>query len=140
MMNIDMVEKIKEALEMINSESSAYYNKESGEIVWVFEYMDNDTELLDDIEYNPDKYISLPTQYDIDEYSIMSEFAYSCDNTEIVDELCLCLKGSGAFRRFKDKICYLGVREAWFEFRDNAYRKIAEKWCADNKLIVINNL
>lgn len=111
MMNIDMVKKIKEALEMIDSESSAYYNKESGEVVWVFEYMDNDTELLDVIEDNPDKYISLPTQYDIDEYSTMREFAHSCDNIEIADELCLCLKDSGAFRRFKDKIYYLGVRE-----------------------------
>ncbi len=137
MMNIDIVAKIQEALEMTNSESAAYYNKQSGEIIWVFEYMDNDTEQLDDIEDNPDKYVALPTRYDIDEYSIMREFAYSCDNTKIANELYLCLKGSGVFRRFKDKIYYLGIREAWFEFRNNAYRKIAEEWCADNKLISI---
>ena len=55
MMNINIVDKIREVLEMTNSESTAYYNRESDEIVWVFEYMDNDTKLLDEIEDNFDK-------------------------------------------------------------------------------------
>lgn len=37
MMNINIVDKIREVLEMTNSESTAYYNRESDEIVWVFE-------------------------------------------------------------------------------------------------------
>ncbi len=135
MKNIDIIDRVQAALEMTNSESSAYFNKENGEIVWVFEYMDNDKDLVEDIESCYEKYIALPTQYDIDEYSIMNEFAYSYDNAEISNELLHCLRGSGAFHRFKDKVIHLGILEEWFGFRDNAYRKIAEDWCIKNRLI-----
>ena len=44
-------------------------------------------------------------------------------------------KGKGAFRRFKDTVFYLGIRDDWFAYRDNRFRDIAERWCMDNKLL-----
>lgn len=60
--------------------------------------------------------------------------------TEVTDEqmrekMLASLKGKGAFRRFKDTVFYLGIRDDWFAYRDNRFRDIAERWCMDNKLL-----
>ena len=45
------------------------------------------------------------------------------------------LRGKGAFRRFKDTVFYLGIRDDWFAYRDKRFREIAERWCVDNNLL-----
>ena len=60
--------------------------------------------------------------------------------TEVTDEqmrekMLASLKGKGAFRRFKDTVFYLGIRDDCFAYRDNRFRDIAERWCMDNKLL-----
>ena len=51
------------------------------------------------------------------------------------EKMLASLKGKGAFRRFKDTVFYLGIRDDWFAYRDNRFRDIAERWCMDNKLL-----
>ena len=66
---------------------------------------------------------------------MMEDFAeqYPDKKTEIA--LLNALHGRGAFRRFKDTLIYLGIREEWFTFRNREYREVAERWCMDNRLI-----
>ena len=42
------------------------------------------------------------------------------------------IKGSGAFRRFKNAIRELGVENAWFEFRGAALEMMAIEWLEEN--------
>ena len=45
------------------------------------------------------------------------------------------LRGKGAFRRFKDTVFYLGIREDWFAYRDERLREIAQRWCRENGVL-----
>lgn len=134
-MRVD-IQKIIDAIEMATDFTTNYYDAQSGEVVCVFENMSNEEqqELCDEIENNPDQFYRLPSQYDIHEYSIMEDFIDSLDDSAIRNKLYRAIQGKGAFRRFKDEICYLGLREEWSTFQHNAYVEIAKEWCKDNHL------
>ena len=89
---------------------------------------------VDNIEENPDDFVLLPTQYDINEYSIMEDFIDEIDNEEIKYKLYESIRGKGAFRRFKNMIYYLNVKNQWYDFRAKAFKKIAIEWCEDNNI------
>jgi hypothetical protein len=38
------------------------------------------------------------------------------------------IRGSGAFRRFKDTVYRYGIEKDWFRFKDEAYKEIAVSW------------
>jgi len=77
-------------------------------------------------------YLPLPTKFDIHEYRIMERFSYSVDDDEIRDGLCHAIRGSGAFRRFKDGIHEYGIADDWYKYRDDELREIAIGWCEEN--------
>ena len=132
-MKVDL-DKILDALEMVNENSQAYFNTDTGEIEWLSDFLDSSEyeDMADRIEFG--NFISLPTKYDIHEYRIMEDFIYSLPTGEMQNKLHRAIKGKGAFRRFKDTVNYLGVDKDWYSFRDEAYRNIASEWCRENGL------
>jgi GAF domain-containing protein len=100
---------------------------------------DETRQLRHDWEDRPDDFLSLPSQFDIHEYSIMQDFAESLTNARQADELLHAIRGSGAFRRFKDRIEDLGIRDQWFEYRAAAFKEIAIEWCEDNGLSYVDD-
>ncbi|MHB1483534.1 MAG: UPF0158 family protein [Saccharofermentanales bacterium] len=86
-----------------------------------------------------DKYILLPTVYDINEYNIMEEFCDTVQNCQIRDSLYSAIRGSGAFRRFKDAICRYGIEDSWYKFRNGALKQVAIKWCERNKISYVDD-
>lgn len=44
------------------------------------------------------------------------------------------IKGSGAFRRFKDAVHHYGIADDWYKYRDNALRQTAIDWCRHNNI------
>lgn len=152
------IEEILEAIELANDEGNYYYNKVTGTIVYIDDetrriaedYDEDDLEELPewqrdgveaaiDVEENWDNYISLPSKFDIDEYDIMVKFCNSLNNDRISDQLLNALDGRGAFRRFKDTAIRLDVEERWYDFKDEALKKIAVSWCSDNELQIEDN-
>lgn len=81
-----------------------------------------------------DKYIALPNIQDINEYNIIEEFCGSVQNHQIRDSLFVAIQGSGAFRKYKDAIYRYGIEDSWYKFRNEAFIKIAIKWCERNKI------
>ncbi|MCK4632485.1 MAG: hypothetical protein KAT79_04395 [candidate division Zixibacteria bacterium] len=77
------------------------------------------------------EFIPLPDRFEIDEYRMMERFAQAVADQSISDTLFRALKGSGAFRRFKDTVKHLGLADNWYEFRDHAYEEIAIGWCKE---------
>ena len=128
------IDEIVDALEMVDETSQAFYNADTGEIEWLGDFMDGEEydELVERIEFG--NYISLPSKYDINEYSIMEDFIYSLPTGEVQSKLQRAIKGKGAFRRFKDVVNYLGIVKDWYSFRDGAYRSIAVQWCREHGL------
>ena len=133
-MSRELIDRIAEKLEQVSDDNEFLYRKSTGEIICRDpEFLDEST--LEDIEVNWKDYILLPTQYDIHEYRIMHDFAAECPYEQMREKMLASLKGKGAFRRFKDTVFYLGIRDDWFAYRDNRFRDIAERWCMDNKLL-----
>ncbi len=95
---------------------------------------DSIKEALDVIE-NWDGYIELPDKWDINEYNIMEEFCLSIKNEKLSDKLYYVIKGRGAFRRFKGEIIQYGIEEDWYNFRDEALKGIAIRWCNANEIV-----
>jgi len=121
-----------DALEMQSDEIIYYFNKKENELVFVMDddYCDveENRKLLEDIENNSEHYISLPKPHEINEHQIMLNFANE-QQTEIKDLLLDLLHVKGAFRKFKDKIFELDIRDKWFEYKKKSLEKIALDWC-----------
>ena len=127
---------IIDALEMTNDTSEAFLNKRTGEIEWIGEYMDEEEREEVSDRLDADGFIRLPTQYDIHEYSIIRNFVDSLSGNK-QDYLADAIAGRGAFQRFKRGIRRFGIEQSWYDFRDKAYKIIAEEWCEVNGLEII---
>jgi GAF domain-containing protein len=146
-------------LDFLSEEYSSFLNKQTGEVVHIAHEDMRRVEREEDEENNQDGnaedsedtepdwhaealataravaaddqgvYVSLPSKFDINEYSIMEDFCYSVKNQQISDSLCRMIQGRGAFGRFKDSIRLYGIEENWYEFRDRALKEIVKDWC-----------
>lgn len=142
---------IIEGMEFQSDESRSFLNKKTGEVVLMTDYAMRAAEDGEPIEDMQDweqelvatakeivaetgDYISLPTKFDIDEYRMMERFCLSIEDAETSDALCDLIKGSGAFRRFKDALYRYGVEKAWYSYRDEALKEIAIDWCHENNI------
>lgn len=124
---------IIDELDMMSSERQSYLNIKTGDIVTISDYLGSEED-ADNIEKNPDDFALLPTQYDINEYSIMEDFFDEIDDEEIKCKLYESIRGKGAFRRFKNTIYYLNLKDQWYNFRAKAFNKIAIEWCEENDI------
>ena len=75
-----------------------------------------------------ESFIALPDQFEINEYQIMEDFCLAFENRRAGEDLHRLIKGSGAFRRFKDAIHSKGIEEAWYQFRRMEFERIAIEW------------
>ena len=139
-----LLQDIVHAMDVPDSEWESFLNRETGETVTV---SDEDRRALeeatDDLpewqrEILPkireavesDRYLQLPDQFEIDEWSIMERFARSRQNPEIAEELLDAIHGAGAFRLFRNTIDRLGIEKDWYRFRDESLKSIARDWLA----------
>lgn len=76
-------------------------------------------------------FIPLPSKFDIHEYTIMEKFCLSIEDPDLSESLSNLITGRGAFRRFKDEINRLEIIDQWHEFREEAFKEIARKWCEE---------
>ena len=77
-----------------------------------------------------DDYVRLPSQDELHEYGIMESFAEARNSTVLMK----ALRGRKPFRTFKDRAIELGLDQAYFEFRSQAYVNIAREWCRENEI------
>jgi len=133
-----------EAMDAAGEEHSQYLDRRTGEIFMVTneemeaaeadellsEYPDWQREgILKAREIlESDDFVALPTQFDIDEYKIMEEFCLAFDDRQVGEQLLRQIKGSGAFRRFKNAIYSMGAEKAWYEFRRTEIERLAIEW------------
>ncbi|NIS71984.1 MAG: hypothetical protein GTO12_24570 [Proteobacteria bacterium] len=150
--------EIVDGMEFQTNELSNYLNRKTGEVFpigdeefsaaeegdsledcpeWQQEVIEVARAILDDEK--GETYIELPSKFDIHEYGIMEEFCLSISDEKISESLYRAIKGRGAFGRFKDGIHRFGVAEDWYEYRDEALKKIAKEWCEANNVEYIDD-
>ena len=150
-----MASKIKlglivEEMETQSDEMSSFYDKESRQIISVMEeeirmaenevptkelpeWLQEAVKVAEEVLYG-DKYIPLPSKFEIHEYAIMEEFCLSIINNRISDIMYDSIKGRGAFRRFKENIERYNIENSWYEFLNEAMKTIAIEWCERNNI------
>ena len=146
------------ALETQTESSTAYVDRRTGEVIVIGEeeafYVEEEEEEIGDEEVdfipdwqrpiiekareimNDDKgvFLPLPSQFDINEWEIMRNFALSLEDEKISSRLLDAIHGKGAFRRFRDQIRRFGIENDWYRYRDEALREIAIQWCKDHNI------
>jgi hypothetical protein len=144
------VKDIVDEMDIMSDEISSFLDKRTGELVSLSDEMFSAAEEDSDINEYPewqreliikakeilesDDYLQLPSKFDIHEYHIMEEFCRSLNDSTIRNTLLTKIKGSGAFRRFKDAICRYGIENEWFAYREKELKNIAIDWLKENNI------
>ena len=105
--------QVVDAIEMADDNYTYFLDLETGDSVFLADELitglDNEG-LEDEIEENPERYLRLPTKFEIHEYHIMEEFIWTLKG-ERADKLDCAIRGRGAFRRFKDLVDRMGISQ-----------------------------
>ena len=141
---------VTDELELLSDDSFAYLHRTTGELVtltreelaaveagdepddfpeWQRELIRKAAEVLSSAEF-----LHLPTKFDIHEYSIMEKFCLSVEDEELSDELLYQIRGSGAFRRFRDALRRYDLTDAWYAYRNAALEEIATAWLEEHDI------
>jgi Uncharacterised protein family (UPF0158) len=145
--------KLKEVIEALDEgsdELSHYMDKRTGEIFLITDEemsaAEEDEPFDDYAEWQQesllkareilesDQFIQLPSKFDIHEYSIMERFAREYEDRRTSAELLRSIKGTGAFRRFRETLHNLNIQDAWYEYRRQEFEQIAIEWLEAEKI------
>jgi hypothetical protein len=85
-------------------------------------------------------YLELPSHFEIHDYAIMEDFCAAYPNEAISEDLLDLIRGSGAFRRFKNYINRHSIEQDWYSFQENAYKKIATEWLEENGIAYTDDM
>lgn len=162
----DMVDE----MQTLSHESNAYLKKSTGKVITIRDDDFDMVRSMEEIEEEDDEfesengfsgnldlegeffqevknvmlldndYLKLPSKFDIHEYEIMERFSRSIPNEKISNILLSKIRGSGAFRRFRDTIYQYGIEEDWFKYRDEAYKEIAISWLESHGFDYIDDM
>ena len=138
------LQDVIDALEATVDELSHYLEKRTGEISLVtneeMEAAEEDELISEYPEWQREgilkareilqsnDFVALPTKFEIHEYKIMEDFCLEFADRQVGEQLLRLIKGSGAFRRFKNAIQSMGASEAWYEYRRTEIERIAIGW------------
>lgn len=149
-----------ESLDFQHDEYRSYFDRQTGRVVSVeisilsaFEEGDEDD--LDDVpdwqkdeveiaraivEDQGNRFIEPLDKSDFHEYGHMEEFIDTVRDRRIASALARAIKGSGAFRRFKDTLYHFGMQDQWYEYREKAMKEFVIEWAEENDLVYEDDL
>lgn len=136
------LQSVVNEMDVPSDEMTAYISNKTGEL---FTASEEETRIIEagneDNEFIPewqkeilpkvrevlesDDFVALPDKFEIHEYSIMERFCLSLPDEALQNELLHAIRGSGAFRRFKDAIYRKEIQDDWYSFRNEALKRIA---------------
>jgi hypothetical protein len=126
------LEDVAEHMDIASDETSFFYNTETGEFEFYNEYESDG--MLDPKKFEEDRYVSLPSRFDIHEYAMMQRFAADVQDNHKQELLLVALEGKGAFRRFKGTLFRTELEKGWYAFKAQAFAEVAREWCDENDI------
>jgi len=81
---------------------------------------------------NSGRALALPDKFDFHEWEVMKRFATSIEDPDESIALLEAIHGTGAFRMFRGATFRLGLRDKWYEYRDQALREMAKAWLEEH--------
>jgi len=134
------LDELCEAMENSSYENEYYLDLETGEILFLSEYMDDEEteKLRERLDDDPDRYEPIPKAESHVGYEDMRDFIATVENEHLAELLEVAINGKGAFRRFKDVLLsYPEERERWFQFKDDRIQERALEWLDDNDVTLL---
>ena len=130
----------------VQDDATVYLNKNTGELVLVTDELERalDRDIEDVPEWECDLLpqvketlesehcIPLPTRYEIHDWEIMRHFSATQPNQAISGCLGDAIHGKRAYRSFRAELRNMGLENAWYSFRENAFQQIAIQWLEEN--------
>ena len=129
LLKIDL-DELCNAMEDHSFENDYYLDLETGEILFVSEYMDYEgIDIENRIEEEYERFERIPQTESYEGYRDMENFIATVEDMHLVDLLEVAIQGKGAFRRFKDVLLnYPNEEEKWFQFQDSRIEERAREW------------
>jgi hypothetical protein len=78
------------------------------------------------------RYVALPTSWEVHEWAIMQQFGYSITDDQLRGKFLAATKGRGSFRRFKNQLTHHGLWESWYQFKRLSLRERVIEWCQEH--------
>ncbi len=148
------LEDIVEAIDSSSEETSAFIHKPTGTVYFITneeigiaeddedeedcpEWQKENIQIARDYLKRPEDYLALPTKFDLDEYRLMEQFCLAIEDNAVREKMLYAIKGSGAFRRFKEELRHFNLADEWYKQRDLAIRDFARDWCLEHDLSLV---
>ncbi|SDO28891.1 UPF0158 family protein [Halobacillus aidingensis] len=143
--------KVADELEIIMEEYMAFFDRETYEVVRFppgmyddaemgepyearIDWLEEDWEIANMVVQNKERFVELPSKWDIHDYEIIESFSYSIKDEQVRTQVLNAIRGRGAFRRFRKHIEYHGLLEDWYKYKSDWYAEIAREWCEENDI------
>jgi hypothetical protein len=145
------LKKVADELEMIGEGIAIYISTQTGHMVVVTEDLEMMLDEEDPPEWaqdiipevrqvlNSDEFIPLPDAHEIHEYEIMENFCNEVQDEAFRNELLDLIRGSGAFRRFKNFINNKGIDKDWYAHRGSALKNVAKEFLEEQNIPFIDD-
>ncbi len=78
--------------------------------------------------------IFIPNNARVRDYNLMEEYCYGIRDNRFRNRLLRLIRGSGAFRRFKNALIEHGIEKDWYRYRDKAYKENAIAWLEQHEI------
>jgi hypothetical protein len=152
-MNPVKLSKVAEEFDGLMDEMHAYVNRKTGE---TYGLTDEEIHLVEAVEEEGEaaledvpewqrevlpkvrevlgsgEWLELPSQFEFHEYKVMEAFCLGLEDEDLRERLLEAIRGSGAFRRFKDAVDRRGVADAWYEYRQAMIEAFIAEWLKEN--------
>ena len=111
------LEEVVEAIDSTDVNTQYYY------------YIPEERIILNDGTVKDKYLIPLPSHKQIDDYGTMKAFIEEKTDGEAKEWLEECIKGAGAFRRFRNTLERFALSDRWYDYLQDAHEQIAVDWC-----------
>lgn len=146
------LKKVAEELEIVMEEYLAFFDRETYEVIRFppgmydevemgkpyetrKDWLDEDWESAEMVVHNEERFVELPSKWDIHDYEIIEAFSYSIKDEQVRRQVLNAIRGRGAFRRFREHIEYQGLLEDWYKYKSDWYAEIAREWCKEHDIL-----
>jgi ribosomal protein S18 acetylase RimI-like enzyme len=117
-------------------ESGAFIDLHTGTIYCVYEDIELEEEIPDDLETS-DRYLPLPHKNDLDLGRKLALSFIEQYLPEEFDRVTGYFRKRGAYSRFKELLADRGALDNWYAFENKATETALRQWCADHDISVI---
>lgn len=131
------IEELIMALESQAEFGEFFLDKESGEIILISDYADDDADTKrQELDEQPDRFLYIEPIPSHTGWDIMEDFVRTVKNHDAQATLERARSGRKPFRSFKDELLrFSDIREQWFAYHTGRMTEIARDWLEENEVV-----